>query len=62
MRKCLISLCIAFVLMVNMHNTVDAAEYNFASMKKFVDSNQWTYVGTAAKDSSTSNAELKITN
>lgn len=38
-----------------------AEEFNFSNLKKSVDSNSWSYIGSATKDSATENGELKIT-
>ena len=34
---------------------------DFSNLKKSVDSNSWSYIGSATKDSATENGELKIT-
>lgn len=39
-----------------------AGEYNFANTMKFVDSNSYTYIGKATKDSNTNYGEVKILN
>lgn len=61
MKKRLYALVMAFTLMVSMSCVCYAAEYNFSGYKKSVDSNSWTYIGSATKDSTTTYGELKVT-
>lgn len=55
------SLCLVFALALSLTTVCFAAEYNFSSYKKSVDSNSWSYIGAATKGSATTDGELKIT-
>lgn len=47
--------------MVALSSVCFAEEFDFSNLKKSVDSNSWSYIGSATKDSATENGELKIT-
>lgn len=48
-------------VMVALSSVCFAEEFDFSNLKKSVDSNSWSYIGSATKDSATENGELKIT-
>ena len=61
LKKRVVMVAVALSLTLSMSYPCYVAEYNFSDQKKFVDSNNWTYIGSATKDSTTSYGELKIT-
>ena len=52
---------LVLALMVALSSVCFAEEFDFSNLKKSVDSNSWSYIGSATKDSATENGELKIT-
>lgn len=54
-------LFLALALVFAMSSVCFAAEFNFSTQKKDVDSNSYSYIGSAKKDSTTDYAELKLT-
>lgn len=60
-EKRFLSFGLVLALMVALSSVCFAEEFNFSNLKKSVDSNSWSYIGSATKDSATENGELKIT-
>lgn len=61
MKKRFLSLALIGTFILTFSSVCYAGEYNFSNKKHSVDSNTWSYVGSAMKDSDTEYAELKIT-
>lgn len=59
--KYFLSLGVAVILAMAIGITCFAAESNFSDEKKFVDSNDYTYITSAVKDDVSSTPEVKIT-
>ena len=60
-EKRFLSFGLVLALMVALSSVCFAEEFDFSNLKKSVDSNSWSYIGSATKDSATENGELKIT-
>lgn len=58
-EKRFLSFGLVLALMVALSSVCFAEEFNFSNLKKSVDSNSWSYIGSATKDSATENGELK---
>lgn len=61
-RKRILTLCLAVVMVVSLASVCFAASVDFTSSSKmkFVDSNTWTYVCAATKDSAGKTASLSV--
>ena len=60
-KKRILSLSLVFILALSLSTVCFASEYNFTNLKLSVDSNSWSYIGSATKSSTTTDGELKIT-
>ncbi|MDR2044971.1 MAG: hypothetical protein LBQ15_11570 [Clostridium sp.] len=59
--KHFLSMSLVLALVFVMPSVCFAAEYDFSSVKKSVDSNSWSYIGSATKDKAGSVGEIKVT-
>lgn len=57
----ILSLSLVLILAFSLTTVCFAAGYDFYNLKKPVDSNSWSYIGSATKASTTANGELTIT-
>lgn len=57
--KRLISIVSAFLMIAAMITIISATEVTFT--KRYVDSNEWTFVTTAKKETTTTTASIKVT-
>lgn len=59
-EKRFLSFGLVLALMVALSSVCFAEEFDFSNLKKSVDSNSWSYIGSATKDSATENGMVKI--
>lgn len=59
-KKMKLTLC-AILMIISSCKVCLAGEYDFSNIRKHVDSNSFSYIGVATKDSTSSTAALKVT-